>query len=495
MSIIQAILLASIISFIIINLALGNGHKLLNILRLRFERKRFYKSPSQYFNENDIILTHHNPLHNIYHNALPTNYKKLHRIQSDVYYPEGKVIMFMLDGRKWGVLKILDDNQFKLLIEAKYTSIGYSKSLKLITAVHYSTSKTTSKFKLYHFYDLNGICVGSIKGKLTVNIDDFGNILIQKSRLYGLLNQKFEYAINCQYDRLHPLDKGIFVAQRHAIPGDIATKINFKAIVNAKNEIITDFGVKAEIFSYSLNQKVIFYHEESKPNYSVFDFRRNKRSDLNFDKIIYGGDERYMAKEHFYRTVSNYQEIVFDKIDDDVLPTLIHTRGNWGIILPDGQEIIPPNYDYIDVLPHGYFRVGVGKISVEYNKDKDDDIINANGMKWGVIDQNNNIIVPIEYDWIMPLFNDSWIVKVNAEITFNISEPKYGWNCNKGQSGVYHSKYKLTVPPIYGHSYIFSQEERLVRFQKKGHQFNRNKPYFTFNEKGKKVFIPIKPRQ
>jgi hypothetical protein len=70
-------------------------------------------------------------------------------------------------------------------------------------------------------------------------------------------------------------------------------------------------------------------------------------------------------------------------------------EGKYGVITGDGEVCIPNIYDKIDFLSEKYFKVALGKFSFEINEETDDILVS--GGKWGIVDIENNIIVPVQY--------------------------------------------------------------------------------------------------
>ncbi len=89
----------------------------------------------------------------------------------------------------------------------------------------------------------------------------------------------------------------------------------------------------------------------------------------------------------------------------------------WGIINIAGTSVIPAIYDYISpMIADNFFKVFIGDYSWEEDDDYTSDIFSEyidpaswNGDyyrgalkegKWGIVDSKNRILVPIEYQWV-----------------------------------------------------------------------------------------------
>jgi hypothetical protein len=88
----------------------------------------------------------------------------------------------------------------------------------------------------------------------------------------------------------------------------------------------------------------------------------------------------------------------------------------WGIITLGGSDNIPAIYDYISpMIADNYFRVFIGDYSCEFDEyssdlfgeyldtkswNGDDYLGTLKAGKWGIIDLENRILVPVEYNWV-----------------------------------------------------------------------------------------------
>lgn len=95
---------------------------------------------------------------------------------------------------------------------------------------------------------------------------------------------------------------------------------------------------------------------------------------------------------------------------------IINDVKKWGIINIYGSNVIPAIYDYISpMIADNFFKVFIGDYSWEeddYSSDLFDEYLDTaswnvdyyegtlkNG-KWGIVDSENRILVPIEYQWV-----------------------------------------------------------------------------------------------
>ncbi|WP_343658237.1 WG repeat-containing protein [Chryseobacterium sp.] len=97
--------------------------------------------------------------------------------------------------------------------------------------------------------------------------------------------------------------------------------------------------------------------------------------------------------------------------------TIIDGKKRWGVMQITGLQIIPPIYDYISpLIDEKYFKVFIGDYLWRFDDESHElfdqflcDSSSWNGDqykgrlgngKWGLINTNNHILVPVEYQWI-----------------------------------------------------------------------------------------------
>ncbi|KFF23389.1 WG repeat-containing protein [Chryseobacterium vrystaatense] len=129
------------------------------------------------------------------------------------------------------------------------------------------------------------------------------------------------------------------------------------------------------------------------------------------DGRVYTADEYNDIKELSISKIVDYSHemIRFYNIIDD--------KKKWGVMLITGLQIIPPVYDYISpLIDEKYFKIFVGDYIWKYDDESHElfyeflwDSGSWNGDeykgrlgkgKWGLINRENQILVPVEYQWI-----------------------------------------------------------------------------------------------
>ncbi|MFY8108901.1 MAG: WG repeat-containing protein [Bacteroidia bacterium] len=146
--------------------------------------------------------------------------------------------------------------------------------------------------------------------------------------------------------------------------------------------------------------------------YSAIFYSQEYKSAIFQDK----NGKVFLAKEN-----APLQELPIAKIVDETkgkirFNTNIDGVKKWGIIDISGFIVIPAIYDYISpLIADNYFRVFIGDYSWEYDEyssdlfgeyldtqswNGDDYLGTLKGGKWGIVDLENRILVPVEYNWV-----------------------------------------------------------------------------------------------
>lgn len=323
------------------------------------------------------------------YNTLPKSIKRKFSVMYDHTY-EGFENIFIIKSYngKWGAIK-LENGQYTVIAENIYDSTCFYAQYDLIDAVlHYED--THSDKTLYLLFDTNGRMVKRLEGYDYIRFDFYGNIITSKNRLSGFLDINLEEKAPCKYDGLRAIDKNLFVATEN-----ISSRY---LIINEKEEIIYECKFPNKVYEEVYNDKIIV--EENDKYYSL-DLHSKEKTVLPYDKIYrilgYGVNSKIPSR---YITIKDYVNH-----EEEYEETLIYPdhfmvdEGKYGVISADGEVCIPNIYDKIEFLSEKYFRVALGKFSFEI-KEKNDDVL-ASGAKWGIVDIENNLILPVQYTHIV----------------------------------------------------------------------------------------------
>jgi hypothetical protein len=251
----------------------------------------------------------------------------------------------------------------------------------------------------------------------TIRIDKSGRYLVLKDDCMGLLDSHGETIIAPAYVSLSHLQSELYKAQQ----GD------GYGIIDVSENILLDLKYRY-IFTHAKNDRVIV--QDLSDRYFTFHFPTRELHALPYDSIFLATGKTYsggQAEPGLCKVIRQCQETEFDYYDNGMSAF----TGIWGIIHADGTVKIPCEYAFVDVFedPH-FFRVAKGNFNFYFD---DDGVLIAEGVKWGVVDGDNNIIVPIEYDWVQEAGETHWVVNKGGTVFFDADYEEERWTVRGGQ--------------------------------------------------------------
>jgi hypothetical protein len=384
------------------------------------------------------------------------------------------ITIFKNRDEKWGVLKEIADGVFTLLVEPVFHSIGFNRVLNYIEAVSYPNDQWQADGKNFYFYDVTGQLKASVSGVSSVRIDESGRLLVLKNEGMGLLDSQGETIIASTYVSLSNLQGDLYKAQQ----GD------GYGIIDVSENVLLGFKYKY-IFTNVKNDTVIV--QDLADRYFTFHFPTRELHALPYDSIFPGKSNTYLggrAAVGLYKVIQQCQETEFDYYDNGMSAF----TGIWGIINADGAVKISCEYAFVDafVSPR-FFKVAKGDFNFYFDDDTGNLI--ADGVKWGVVDADNNIIVPIEFDWVQEVGDTIWVVNKGGTVFFNDDYQEEYWTVRGGKLGVY-NMHRLITPVAYDtimtnwfriKDYVFVQNGR--------QRFNEAYDYDVYSFEGKKIEV------
>jgi hypothetical protein len=416
------------------------------------------------------------------YNKLPDDIKR----KFEVVYSEllfDNLTLFKNQDEKWGVLTKIEKFGFlsyNYLIRPIYNSISFNKDLKLIEAVKYENNVWSQDKNTFLYFDVNGNIVWQSNQCESVRIDKFGNIILGKENKYGLLDKDFNQRIKPKYERISALNYNFFKVFQD----------NRYGIVNRDDSKILDFEFD-EVLNIVEKNKVIVRKKEL---YYSFDLEKYLFNELPFSKILNASSNTYAAPSpesfRYYKSIINSTENTdYDEYDLE----MVRYQGKWGIIDGAGEEIILNNYCFVDFLRNPkYFKVGIGEIEVVESEDEERIFrTSIKNVKWGIVNINNEIVVPIEYDWIDEVESTVWVVFKGGTVYYNDDYQENYWTIKNGKLGVYNLD-KLITPIEYDaikknwfriKEYIFVQKENTKYFD------DNSTDYDVFTLQGNKIEV------
>ncbi|MGV3610474.1 MAG: WG repeat-containing protein [Fluviicola sp.] len=374
------------------------------------------------------------------YNLLPEHIKQSFRIVYSQLVAD-EITVFKNKSEKWGVLAIV--KRFGLfwsygyLVKPSYNSIGFIKSLNLIEAVTYENDTWNRDRNTFLYFDLKGKLVWQSKKGERTSIDDFGNIFLNRKGQLGLLDSNFIQLIAPKYEQLESLNAFFF---RALLNGEYG-------IINREGIQILDFEF-TDIFRVVANNRVIVKKDTT---YFVFDLENGSLTELPFSKLLNASSNTYGAPSpesyKYFKCITELEEDEDPYYDEYDGYEMIHYKGKWGIINGAGETIIPNDYCYVDFLRNpNYFKVGIGEVEAFDYEDKNKDSRTAiRNVKWGIVDIHNNLVVPIEYDWIDEVESTMYVVYKGGTVFYNDDYQEDYWTIENGKLGVYNQT-RLIIP-------------------------------------------------
>ncbi|TAE26127.1 MAG: WG repeat-containing protein [Candidatus Kapaibacterium sp.] len=377
------------------------------------------------------------------YNQLPEHIqRKFHIVYSELVHKN--LTIFKNTSEKWGVLEEVRTlgiySSYKLLIEPNYHSMGFSKDAKIFEAVLYDDGTWNKDRNITHFFDTKGNPVGQSEQGTSVRIDRHQNYIAEKDGKFGTLDNTLQTLIPPAFEWLVAINDTFFKVRKNGKYG----------IVDSTNAIVLAVEWR-EILIETVNNCVILQAENGQ--YFVFNMQNKTRSELPFDKVLRASSNSYKAPSAgsfgLFKSITNCT--LNDEYDGDYSNyEILRYKGAWGIISADGKVVIPNEYAFIDFLqnPH-YFKVCKGEITIGDMQDERGFFRpTVENLKWGVIDKNNTVVVPIEYDWIHEVESTLWVVYKGGTVFYDEDYQEEYWKIRGGKLGVYNVN-KLITPIEY----------------------------------------------
>ncbi len=364
--------------------------------------------------------------------SIPHHLKSKYKIVY-VQYCSDQFYSFKTHENFWGILSKDNSDNFKIIISPSFDSAHYDIKREIITAVKYPESKYIPGKNSYYLYNSDGKLISGFLKIDHIFFDKYGNNIIQKDKKFGLLNDNYEYVVDCKFTELKAISKNIFKAKILHLISDSGLYKNydslFNGIINIKNELLAKFSPRTEILDLIYLNTVIINEEE---RYFSFNLDSSEKTELLFQQILESEINFLNDSIPIYKSVVNLSNPYIYHYPFDAYDYHEPIEGKWGIISADGKIIIPNDYDYIEVISKDYFRVAKGEFI--FTEDEEEWTITLNGMKWGIIDIHNKIVIPIKYDFVgINTKPQKAYVNLGGTLTKNEREHKPEWRIYGGE--------------------------------------------------------------
>ncbi|WP_158838307.1 WG repeat-containing protein [Polaribacter sp. L3A8] len=293
-------------------------------------------------------------------------------------------------------------------------------------------------------YDLNGKLLKEINLKL-LEINEFGNLIVSDGKKRGILSGNFKLKIPVKYDWIIQLTSNRF---RVILKDE-------NGIVDSNNNLILDLKYRRLLGNF---KRGFVFAEDNRGTYKVAINGELYFLPYTYIRFPHSNIDSAPSKED----LNDKLKVIIDKTNEyynhkhneeirrgDHINEMEECSGKWGIIDTSGKEIIKPSYSFIDFFESSdYYKVFKGKMIFNFNKETFRETME--GAKSGVINKNNKIIVPIEYDWIEELEKGIFAVNNGGIITLHDGDDEWHqWTVDGGKWGIINKKSKLLVPIKY----------------------------------------------
>ncbi|MGD1840967.1 MAG: WG repeat-containing protein [Thermonemataceae bacterium] len=361
------------------------------------------------------------------HNHLPAHIKEKFQVTYSEYKADG-FTLFKAQNQQWGVVK----NDSEILIVAQYDSISYQENKRWFIGVNFNKASTTKRWS-YFIHSVDGQLKVQTDQYDSISVDTFGHIICKRDRQFGLLNDDLEEVITPKYESLKAISKDLLQAEKHHAFG----------LIDNKEKIIYDFTI-SNIFGSLQNGWLII--QENGQFYHINPYQL-KRIALPYSHILRASSNTYAAPNKNdldkFKTVVDGLNIHEDYDIDD----FFNLSGKWGIMDCNGEALIAPSYTFIDFFRStNYYKVASGKIQFELSEEGN---WIAKGGKWGVINKCNEVAVPLKFDWIEEISENLFAVNLGGVVYYNDDFQENYWTAKGGKWGVINIEGAVVVPIEY----------------------------------------------
>lgn len=363
---------------------------------------------------------------------------KIPIIFDDVFYVEKELIRVSKDN-KFGVLDTLNN----VILPTKFDYVSFDNDLIIaeIKGINYLYDFKGKQISNLQFSEISNFtdnkAIVTFQNKSNSIIDNQGNVILKPIKTYifekvlnddlflikdkinskeGIINSKGELIIKCKYDEIKQV-KSFFIAKSN----------NKKGFISLTDSIIKPFVYDEIYFSY-FDDAVSFGDNNLGDNYIV---QKGK---------LYGVINPNIENDIIPLRYKNIRTL-FDKYF-----IVQNTKNENGLFFKDGEKVLNEEYIFFNVFEkkifasrnNKQFLIHLEKTKYTENeafvdefvkfKDEQEFPKNANQIfkskgKFGVINYENNIIIPCEYELIENIYlSKEFIVKKNNKFGIVNSE-------------------------------------------------------------------------
>lgn len=340
----------------------------------------------------------------------------------------------------------------------KDTWIVYQKTA--MGTIHYITddsgtilAKTNREGFIYAMYQCHKLFI--VIGK-----NDPALPYHKQEKLYGAVDDQFNTTIPVIYDELDALEEDFIKATQQGLIG-VYNPANRLIIPVKYNSVLQDKYSKRFIVG-------------KQGTHHLYNYDGLLIKSLDFTSL-------YIShKQEKVRIKTFIADPEFDHHEDTDDQLKI---GKWGLLDENYNELIPPQYALLYNGPNSVLVMN-GKLKIDRSVDPWPGMQTYNfatGGHWGVCSFSNDIIIPISYDWIDFTSNkERFLVNSGGKMFYlkTWNRPPF-WGITGGKWGLINEKNEVLVPLEYdlvtdkNNQILFQHSTKIV--------FDINQPYFTFD--------------
>ena len=194
------------------------------------------------------------------------------------------------------------------------------------------------------------------------------------------------------------------------ILNDNLLNIKYKGFSYYVNKVSTQQNTKIQIPSNLSSLQEIYNIANISTEYNFKNYPNNGIIQVNHTLYVFDDNNKYeilLPCSDYYISDTLINKITGVKISFENTENIIAKNGNWGIINKRNEIKTPFIYDLIYPLNNNpkerFYCEGDSincKKTIEYNNSINNDrnlFLAKKGYGWGIIDENNNIIIPFDY--------------------------------------------------------------------------------------------------
>ena len=295
----------------------------------------------------------------------------------------------------WGMAERIDEGVYRMVVAPEYDTVRYQESLGHIHAFRKKDVDKPYGGSNIWVFGGQGELLHEIKQYDSLQVDAYDHLIVRKGQQYGLLNPAYGPVIDCEYQQLRGLAPQMLYGKQEGLNRHTPF---WHGLLGATGQILSTFTANESLLFGAYEDHVLLEDDQrfmGKPlAYSSHQVSTGKRHTLPYD---------FMERTP-HSTETSAQFYTLQSMDLEGYSRVRMTGwenympGSWGLARADGAALIPNEFDYLVELRPGLYRVALG--TLQWEEQVEDRIILVSGLKWGLMNDRAELLVPIEYTWI-----------------------------------------------------------------------------------------------